>query len=58
MPDVIPSPLSSAQLSEKDAWLRYAAAKGDDWPEAYAKWVDARDCALSAWTDAFADRHK
>ena len=46
MPDEIPSKLSKAKLSEKDAWQRYAAAKGDNWREAFAKWVEARDALI------------
>ena len=58
MSEVIPSRLSRAELSAKDAWQRYAAAKGDDWREAFAKWVEARDAALVAWTDDFNLRHE
>jgi len=54
---MIPSRLSTAELSAKDAWQRYAEAKGDNWPEAFAKWVEARDAALVAWTDEFNIRH-
>ena len=57
MSEVIPSNLARAELSEKDAWQRYAGAKGDDWREAFAKWIEARDAALIAWTDEFAIRH-
>jgi uncharacterized protein (DUF2237 family) len=56
MPDEIPSKLSKAKLSEKDAWQRYAAAKGDNWREAFAKWVEARDASLAAWVDEVASR--
>ena len=58
MPDEIPSKLSKAKLSEKDAWQRYAAAKGDNWREAFAKWVEARDASLAAWADEVANRHR
>ena len=58
MPDEIPSKLSKAKLSEKDAWQRYAAAKGDNWREAFAKWVEARDASLAAWLDEVASRHR
>jgi hypothetical protein len=58
MPDVIPSKLAMAKLSEKDAWRRYAEAKSDNWREAYAKWVEARDASLSSWADEVAGRHR
>jgi hypothetical protein len=57
MPDLIPSKLSRAQLFEKDAWQRYAEEKGDNWREAFSKWMDARDASLAAWTDEFTSRH-
>ena len=47
-----------AKLSEKDAWQRYAQAKGDNWREAFDKWVEARDASLAAWADEVADRHR
>jgi hypothetical protein len=58
MPDVISSKLARAKLSEKDAWKRYAEAKGDDWPEAFAKWVEARDASMAAWIDEVSGRHR
>jgi hypothetical protein len=58
MPDEIPSKLSKAKLFEKDAWQRYAAAKGDNWREAFAKWVEARDASLAAWVDEVTSRHR
>ena len=58
VPNANPSKLAIAKLSEKDAWQRYAAAKGDNWPDAFAKWVEARDAALIAWTDDFNSRHE
>ena len=58
MPDVILSKLARAKLSEKDAWQRYAEAKGDNWGEAFAKWVEARDASLAAWADEVASRHR
>jgi hypothetical protein len=51
MSNVIPSKLERTKLSEKDAWQRYAAAKDDDWREAFAKWVEARDASLAAWAE-------
>jgi hypothetical protein len=56
MPDVIPSKLARAKLAEKDAWQRYAEAKGDDWRDAFAKWTDARDASLAAWADEVSSR--
>ena len=47
MRDMIPSKLDKAKLSEKEAWQRYAAAKADDWREAFAKWVEARDASMA-----------
>jgi hypothetical protein len=58
MPDVISSKLARAKLSERDAWKRYAEAKGDDWPEAFAKWVEARDASMAAWIDEVSGRHR
>jgi hypothetical protein len=51
MPDEISSKLARAALSEKKAWLRYVEAKGDDWHEAFAEWMEARDASLTAWAD-------
>jgi hypothetical protein len=56
MPDVISSKLSRAKLSEKVAWQRYAEAKGDDWRDAFVKWVEARDASLAAWMDEVSRR--
>jgi uncharacterized protein (DUF2237 family) len=58
MNDVIPSKLAKAKQSEKDAWHRYAEAKGDDWREAFAKWQEARDASLAAWADEVSTRHR
>jgi hypothetical protein len=58
MSNVIPSKLARAKLSEKDAWQRYAEAKGDNWREAFAKWVEARDASLAAWADEVTTRHR
>jgi hypothetical protein len=58
MPDMIPSKLARAKLSEKDAWQRYAEAKDDTWREAFTKWVEARDASLAAWADEVASRHR
>jgi hypothetical protein len=56
MPDEISSRVARAKLSEKKAWLRYAEAKGDDWQEAFADWVEARDASLAAWADEVSSR--
>lgn len=58
MSDVILSKLASAKLSEKVAWRRYAEAKGDNWREAFANWVDARDASLAAWIDEVSSLHR
>ena len=58
MLDMIPSKLAKAKLSEKEAWQRYAAAKGDDWREALAKWVEARDASMAAWADEVTSRER
>jgi hypothetical protein len=58
VPNANPSKLAIAKLSEKDAWQRYAEAKGDNWPEAFAKWVEARDASLAAWADEVGSRHR
>jgi hypothetical protein len=54
--DVIPSKLAMAKLSEKEAWRRYAEATGDDWREAFDKWVETRDASSAAWADEVAGR--
>src|ERR1700685_4197789 len=58
MPDVIPSKLARAKLSEKDAWQRYAEAKDDSWREAFVRWQEARDASLAAWADEVSSRHR
>jgi hypothetical protein len=58
MRDVIPSTLATAKLSEKEAWQRYAEAKGDNWREAFDKWVEARNASLAAWADEVSNRHR
>jgi hypothetical protein len=57
VPDVIPSKLSKAKLSEKEAWQRYAQAKEGNWREAFDNWVQARDASLAAWVDEVSDRY-
>jgi len=49
MPDVVLSELTKAKQSENEAWQRYARAKGDDWRDAFVKWVEARDASMAAW---------
>lgn len=58
MSDQILSKLAKAKLSEKEAWQRYAEAKGDNWREAFDKWVEARDASLAAWADEVAGRYR
>ena len=58
VPDLIPSKLAMAKLSEREAWQRYAAAKDDNWREAFAKWVEARDATVAAWADEVAGRNR
>ncbi len=58
MLDVIPSKLAMAKLSEENAWQRYAKAKGNDWREAFAKWVEARDASMAAWIDEVTSRQR
>ena len=54
MPVVIRSRFAEAKLAEKIAWQRYAEAKDDNWREALAKWVEARDATTAAWVDEVA----
>jgi hypothetical protein len=56
MQSVLPSRIADAELAEKDAWKRYAAAKGDNWRAAFAEWVEARDATLEAYLDEAASR--
>jgi len=58
MSEMTPSKLATAKLCEKEAWQRYAEAKGDNWREAFDKWVEARDASLAAWADEVAGRLK
>ena len=58
MSQVIPSRVAEAKLAEKNAWKRYAEAKGDNWREAYAQWVEARDASLAAWVDEATPRSR
>ncbi len=45
----LPSRIADTQLAEKDAWKRYAAAKGDNWRTALAEWTEAREATLEAY---------
>ena len=56
MQSVLPSRIADAALAEKDAWKRYAAAKGDNWRAAFAEWVEARGATLEAYLDEAATR--
>jgi hypothetical protein len=56
MADVIPSKLAGANRAEKNAWRRYAAAKDDNWREAFGKWVEARDASLATWANEITSR--
>ena len=58
MQDVLPSRIADAKLAEKDAWKRYAAAKGDNWRAALAEWVEAREETLEAYLDEAANRSR
>ena len=51
MQSVLPSRIADALLAEKDAWKRYAAAKGDNWRAAFAEWAEAREATLTAYLD-------
>jgi hypothetical protein len=51
MQPVLPSRIADAQLAEKDAWKRYAAAKGDNWRVAFDEWAQAREAVLETYLD-------
>ena len=53
MPSVLPSSVADAKL-----WRRYAEARDNDWREALAEWVEARDALLAAYAEEAASRHK
>ena len=55
---VLPSRVADAKLAEKDAWRRYAEARGDNWREALAEWVKAREATLAAYVDEAASLHR
>jgi hypothetical protein len=56
MQSVLPSRIADALLAEKDAWKRYAAAKGDNWRAAFAEWAEAREATLAVYLDEAANR--
>ena len=58
MPSVLLSSVADAKLAEKAAWRRYAEAKDDNWREAFAEWVEARDALLAAYPDEAANLHR
>ncbi len=58
MSSVLPVTIAAAKLAEKDAWQRYAEARGDDWREALAEWVKAREATLAAYADETASLHR
>jgi hypothetical protein len=55
---VLPSSVADAKLAEQKAWRRYAEARDNDWREALAKWVEARDALSAAYVEEAASRHK
>jgi hypothetical protein len=56
MPSVLPSSVADAKLAEQKAWRRYAEARDNDWREALAEWVEARDALLAAYAEEAASR--
>ena len=58
MPSVLPSSVADAKLAEKKAWRRYAEARDDNWREALAEWVEARNALLAAYAEEAASRHR
>jgi hypothetical protein len=58
MPPVLPSSVADAKLAEQKAWRRYAAARDNDWREAFAEWVEARDALLAAHAEEAASPRK
>ena len=57
MPSVLPLSVADAKVAEKKAWRRYAEARDDNWREALAEWVEARDALLQAYADEAASLH-
>jgi hypothetical protein len=58
MSSMLPATIAAAKLAEKDAWQRYAEARGDNWREALAEWVKAREATLAAYADEAASLHR
>ena len=58
MPSVLPSSVADAKLAEKKAWRRYAEARDDNWREALAEWVEARNALLAAYAEEAASLHR
>jgi hypothetical protein len=58
MPSVLPLSVADAKAAEKKAWRRYAEAKDDNWREALAEWVEARDALLAAYAEEAASLHR
>jgi hypothetical protein len=58
MLSVLPSSVADAKVAERDAWRRYAKAGDDNWREALAEWVEARDALLAAYADEAASLHR
>jgi len=58
MPSVLPLSVADAKVAEKKAWRRYAEARDDNWREALAEWVEARDALLQAYADEAASLHR
>jgi len=55
---LVPAKYAETQLAERDAWQRYADARGDNWREAFYEWKEARDATFAAWADQFAGLRK
>jgi hypothetical protein len=51
MQPVVPSRIADAEMAERDAWKRYAAAKGDNWRGAFDEWGEAREAILEVYLD-------
>ena len=58
MPSVLRSSVADAKLAEKKAWRRYAEARDDNWREALAQWVEARNALLAAYAEEAASLHR
>jgi hypothetical protein len=58
MPSVLPLSVADAKVAEKAAWRRYTEARDDNWREALAEWMEARDAPLAAYADEAASLHR